>query len=88
MSDVFSDIADEIRSMVSSGSQEPVPPPATWTVKRANPLAVESDDDVQVQEGDEDVHVSRALTTSRPSVGDTVLVHRVDGDYYIADVAS
>lgn len=76
-------LVDRIRDLAGDEARRVSPPVTRWKVTTSDPLVIESlDEDVVLNEGDPDVEWSRELFSSRPDVGDVLLVYQ-DADTYV-----
>jgi hypothetical protein len=82
------ELARRLRQMAREEARSASPPVQRFKVRRANPLVLdEIGGDLLLEEGDEDVELARELAADRPSVGETVRVHRdAEGDYIVSGV--
>lgn len=83
---VYDELVDRLRGLVGERAVEASPPVSRGKVIEVEPLVIELDDDVVVEEGDPDVEFDRAVLAERPEVGDTVRVHADGEDYIVSGV--
>jgi hypothetical protein len=80
-------LAARLVALAGGVARSASPPVSRGIVTKSDPLTVEVDEGLTLEEGDDDVEIARGVLADRPAPGVTVALHQDgEGDWVIGDV--